>query len=83
MTQQGGRIVGPGTRRRGDGQSGAYEPMESNDPAFILATSGTTAKPKPVPFSRVVKNGSNRRAATSGATPASPASTPLTSNCAG
>ncbi|KPV53621.1 acetyl-CoA synthetase [Kouleothrix aurantiaca] len=31
---------------RGDGQSGAYEPMESNDPAFILATSGTTAKPK-------------------------------------
>lgn len=31
---------------RGEGQSGAYEPMESNDPAFILATSGTTAKPK-------------------------------------
>ena len=31
---------------RGDGQSGAYVPMESNEPAFILATSGTTAKPK-------------------------------------
>lgn len=31
---------------RGEGQSGAYEPMESNEPAFILATSGTTAKPK-------------------------------------
>jgi acetyl-CoA synthetase len=27
-------------------QSGAHVPMESNDPAFILATSGTTAKPK-------------------------------------
>ncbi|MBI5300742.1 MAG: acetate--CoA ligase [Chloroflexi bacterium] len=26
--------------------SRAHEPMESNDPAFILATSGTTAKPK-------------------------------------
>src|SRR5688572_27859055 len=30
----------------GAGHSGAYEVMESNDPAFILATSGTTAKPK-------------------------------------
>ncbi len=29
-----------------DGQSGAYTPMESNEPAYILATSGTTAKPK-------------------------------------
>jgi len=28
------------------GQSGGYVPMESNEPAFILATSGTTAKPK-------------------------------------
>lgn len=28
------------------GNSGTYEPMESNEPAFILATSGTTAKPK-------------------------------------
>ena len=26
--------------------SGAYVPMEANEPAFILATSGTTAKPK-------------------------------------
>jgi acetyl-CoA synthetase len=30
----------------GAGQSDACEPMEANDPAFILATSGTTAKPK-------------------------------------
>src|SRR5262249_28098194 len=28
------------------GQSGAHVEMESNEPAFILATSGTTAKPK-------------------------------------
>ena len=28
------------------GHSGAWVPMESNDPAYILATSGTTAKPK-------------------------------------
>jgi acetyl-CoA synthetase len=28
------------------GHSGGYVPMESNEPAFILATSGTTAKPK-------------------------------------
>ena len=28
------------------GQQGDYVPMESNEPAFILATSGTTAKPK-------------------------------------
>jgi len=32
--------------KRGEGHSGAYVPMESNEPAFILATSGTTAKPK-------------------------------------
>ena len=31
---------------RGDGQSGDHVPMESNEPAFILATSGTTARPK-------------------------------------
>ncbi|MDQ6891285.1 MAG: acetate--CoA ligase [Acidobacteriota bacterium] len=33
---------------RGEGRSGAgdHEEMESNEPAFILATSGTTAKPK-------------------------------------
>ena len=30
----------------GQGQSGAHVEMESNEPAFILATSGTTAKPK-------------------------------------
>ncbi|NTU71900.1 MAG: acetate--CoA ligase [Coriobacteriia bacterium] len=30
----------------GEGHSGTYERMESNEPAFILATSGTTAKPK-------------------------------------
>jgi len=30
----------------GAGRSDAYEPMEANEPAFILATSGTTAKPK-------------------------------------
>ncbi|MCI0438408.1 MAG: AMP-binding protein, partial [Chloroflexi bacterium] len=31
---------------RGDGHDGGYVRMESNEPAFILATSGTTAKPK-------------------------------------
>jgi len=31
---------------RGAGQSGHHVVMESNEPAFILATSGTTAKPK-------------------------------------
>jgi acetyl-CoA synthetase len=30
----------------GAGHSDAYEPMEANEPAYILATSGTTAKPK-------------------------------------
>ena len=30
----------------GSGHSGDYVAMESNEPAFILATSGTTAKPK-------------------------------------
>ncbi|MDE3074135.1 MAG: acetate--CoA ligase [Chloroflexota bacterium] len=30
----------------GEGRSDGYEVMESNEPAFILATSGTTAKPK-------------------------------------
>jgi acetyl-CoA synthetase len=29
-----------------DGNSGAHEVMEANEPAFILATSGTTAAPK-------------------------------------
>jgi len=31
---------------KAEGNAGAFEPMESNEPAFILATSGTTAKPK-------------------------------------
>jgi acetyl-CoA synthetase len=31
---------------RGDGQSSDCERMEANEPAWILATSGTTAKPK-------------------------------------
>ena len=31
---------------RGAGQSGAHVPMEANEPAYVLATSGTTAKPK-------------------------------------
>ncbi|MBA2720096.1 MAG: acetate--CoA ligase [Chloroflexi bacterium] len=30
----------------GEGQPDGHEEMEANDPAFILATSGTTAKPK-------------------------------------
>ncbi|MTI84584.1 MAG: acetate--CoA ligase [Firmicutes bacterium] len=30
----------------GEGQSGDYEVMDSNDPLFLLPTSGTTAKPK-------------------------------------
>ena len=30
----------------GEGLSGDHESMEANEPAFILATSGTTAKPK-------------------------------------
>ncbi|MBC8076517.1 MAG: AMP-binding protein, partial [Chloroflexales bacterium] len=33
-------------RARGEGHDGGYIALESNDPAFILATSGTTAKPK-------------------------------------
>jgi len=31
---------------QGSGHSGRHEVMEANDPAFILATSGTTARPK-------------------------------------
>ena len=31
---------------KGKGQSGAHEVMESNEPLYILATSGTTARPK-------------------------------------
>jgi len=32
--------------RAGEGQSDTWEEMEANEPAFILATSGTTARPK-------------------------------------
>lgn len=32
--------------KRGEGTSSAHVEMESNEPAYILATSGTTAKPK-------------------------------------
>ena len=32
--------------RKGEGHSGAHVEMEANEPAYILATSGTTAKPK-------------------------------------
>jgi acetyl-CoA synthetase len=32
--------------RRGERHSGAHVEMEANEPAYILATSGTTAKPK-------------------------------------
>jgi acetyl-CoA synthetase len=32
--------------RQGDGQDASHAVMEANEPAFILATSGTTAKPK-------------------------------------
>jgi acetyl-CoA synthetase len=31
---------------KASGNSGAHVPMEANEPAFILATSGTTARPK-------------------------------------
>jgi acetyl-CoA synthetase len=31
---------------RGDGREGGLVPLEANEPAYILATSGTTAKPK-------------------------------------
>jgi acetyl-CoA synthetase len=31
---------------RGEGQSDGHDVMEANEPAFVLATSGTTAKPK-------------------------------------
>jgi len=39
-------VAWPEFLRRGDGHSGAYVEMEANEPAYILATSGTTAKPK-------------------------------------
>ena len=36
----------PAFLERGKGQRSDFEVMESNEPAYILATSGTTAKPK-------------------------------------
>jgi acetyl-CoA synthetase len=39
-------IEWPDFLARGAGHSGAHVEMESNEPAFILATSGTTARPK-------------------------------------
>ncbi len=39
-------IAWPAFLARAAGQSGAWVPMEANEPAYILATSGTTAKPK-------------------------------------
>jgi acetyl-CoA synthetase len=32
--------------KRGEGEDGRHEVMEANEPAYILATSGTTARPK-------------------------------------
>ncbi|HEY1911087.1 MAG TPA: acetate--CoA ligase [Vicinamibacterales bacterium] len=40
------RLSWPSFLALADGQSGDWVPMEANEPAFILATSGTTAKPK-------------------------------------
>jgi acetyl-CoA synthetase len=39
-------ITWDGFLERAGGHSGAHEPMEANEPAYILATSGTTARPK-------------------------------------
>jgi acetyl-CoA synthetase len=39
-------VAWPEFIRGGEGHPGAYVEMEANDPAYILATSGTTAKPK-------------------------------------
>jgi acetyl-CoA synthetase len=44
--QQGRDLTWDEFAARGSGISGECVPMESNEPAFILATSGTTAKPK-------------------------------------
>ncbi len=47
VTMQEGRdIFWPEFLSRGKNQPGDYVRMESNEPAFMLATSGTTAKPK-------------------------------------
>jgi acetyl-CoA synthetase len=42
----GGQIGWKDFLEQGKGRSSKHEPVESNEPAFILATSGTTAKPK-------------------------------------
>ncbi|MFN8620275.1 MAG: acetate--CoA ligase [Chloroflexota bacterium] len=39
-------LLWPEFLARGKGQSNGYVVMEANEPAFILATSGTTARPK-------------------------------------
>jgi acetyl-CoA synthetase len=44
--KKGRDIYWPDFLALGEGESDAVEWVESNDPAFILATSGTTAKPK-------------------------------------
>jgi acetyl-CoA synthetase len=44
--QEGRDITWPDFLALASGQPTAHEVMESNDPAYILATSGTTAKPK-------------------------------------
>src|SRR5262245_40511181 len=47
VAMQAGRDIGwDEFLSRGEGQDGDYVAVESNEPAFILATSGTTAKPK-------------------------------------
>ena len=44
--QPGRDISWPDFLQHAEGHSGQYVPMESNEPAYILATSGTTAAPK-------------------------------------
>jgi len=44
--RSGSHLSWPQFLEQGDGQDTSHAVMESNEPAFILATSGTTAKPK-------------------------------------
>jgi acetyl-CoA synthetase len=46
VPQVGSHITWDDFLRGGDGHDSSHAVMESNEPAFILATSGTTAKPK-------------------------------------
>jgi acetyl-CoA synthetase len=46
VPQAGSHITWDDFLRGGDGHDSSHAVMESNEPAFILATSGTTAKPK-------------------------------------